>query len=140
MALHGFPNLKIELDNVSDVLKNISAYVTEINGYTVEQVLEELTSAGTSSDRWGVVGFEQKAEIVLSGPYDDTGDGLVSITKDAEGLPAAGTRTLKLTFDNDGGPLDERTVECIIRTTDRAPSRAALHKYTVTLRPTGAVS
>ena len=134
MGLEGFPDLKIELDNASDVLKDISAFVTEINGYTVEQILEELTAAGDATDRWAAVGFEQKSEIVLSGPYDDQADSLVTITLDGEG----NTRTLKLTFD--AGASDTRQVETIIRTIERAPSRGAFHKYTVTLRPTGAVT
>ena len=133
MGLEGFPDLKIELDNASDALKDISAYVTEINGYSVEQILEELSSAGDATDRWGVVGFEQKSEITLAGPYDDQTDSLVAITLDGEGS----TRTLKLTFD--AGVSDTRQVECIIRTSGRAPSRGAFTKYEVVLRPTGAV-
>ena len=134
MGLEGYPDLKIELDNNSDALKDISAYVTEINGYTVEQILEELSAAGDSTDRWGVVGFEQKAEITISGPYDDQADSLVAITLDGEG----DTRTLKLTFDV--GASDTRQVECIIKSTERAPSRGAFTKFTIVLRPTGAVT
>ena len=134
MGLEGFPDLKIELDNASDALKDISAFVTEINGYTIEAILEELTAAGDATDRWAAVGFEQKSEIVLSGPYDDQADSFVTITLDGEG----NTRTLKLTFD--AGASDTRQVETIIRSTERAPSRGAFHKYTLTLRPTGAVT
>ena len=135
MTFAAFSNLKIELDNNADALKDISAFVTEINGYTVEQILEEISSAGDSTDRWGVVGFEQKSEITLSGPYDDAADSLVAITLDGEG---GSTRTLKLTFD--GGASDTRQVECFIKSTERAPSRGAFTKYTIVLRPTGAVT
>ena len=135
MPLEGFPDLKIELDaSVGGALTDISAYVTEINGYTVEQILEELSAAGDATDRWAAVGFEQKSEIVLSGPYDDQANSLVAITLDGEG----GLRTLKLTFD--AAASDTRQVECLIRSTERAPSRGAFHKYTLTLRPTGAVT
>ena len=95
MGLEGYPDLKIELDNASDPLKDISAYVTEINGYTVEQILEELSAAGDATDRWAAVGFEQKSEITLAGPYDDQADSLVNISLDGEGS----SRTLKLTSD-----------------------------------------
>ena len=135
MALQGFPALKIELDDDADALKDISAFVTEIGGYTVEQLLEELSSAGDATDRWAKVGFEQKSEITISGPYDDQADSLVTITKNGEG----DTRTLKLTFD-DPGTSDVRTVETLIRSTERAPTRGAFHKYSVVLRPTGAVT
>lgn len=135
MALFGFPKLKIELDNVGSAAQDISAYVTTINGYTVEQILEELSAAGDATDRWAAVGFEQKSEIVLAGPYDDTANKLVAITKDVEGS----TRTFKLTFDV-GTDADTRQVEAIIRTTSRNPARAAFTQYEVTLRPTGAVT
>ena len=135
MPLEGFPDLKIELDaSVGGALTDISAYVTEINGYTVEQILEELSAAGDATDRWAAVGFEQKSEIVLSGPYDDQANSLVAITLDGEGE----LRTLKLTFD--AAATDTRQVECLIRIIDRAPSSGAFHKYTLTLRPTGAVT
>ena len=134
MGLEGFPDLKIELDNAADALKDISAYVTEINGYSVEQILEELSAAGDATDRWAAVGFEQKSEITLAGPYDDQADSLVAITLDGEGS----TRTLKLTFD--AAVSDVRQVECIIRTSGRNPSRGAFTKYELVLRPTGAVT
>ena len=136
MALRGYPALKIEIDaSVGGALTDISAYVTEINGYTVEQVLEEISAAGDATDRWAAVGFEQKSEIVLSGPYDDQSNSLVQLTLDGEGE----LRSLKLTFDM-ATASDTREVECLIRTTERAPSRGAFTKYTVTLRPTGAIT
>ena len=135
MGLEGFPDLTIELDaSVGGALADISAYVTEIGDYTVEQLLEELSAAGDATDRWAAVGFEQKSEITLSGPYDDQANSLVAITLDGEG----GLRTLKLTFDS--GATDTRQVECLIKSTSRAPSRGAFQTYPVTLRPTGAVT
>ena len=134
MPLSAYPDLKIELDTSGDVLTDISAYVTEINGYTVEQILEEITGAGDASDRWAKVGFEQKSEITLAGPMDDQANSLFAITKNGEG----DTRTLKLTFD--AAAADTRQVETIIRTADRNPSRGAFTKYMVTLRPTGAIT
>ncbi len=133
--LEGFPDLKIEIDaSVGGALTDISAYVTEINGYTVEKILEELTSAGDATDRWASTGIEQKSEIVLTGPYDDQANSLVALTLDGEGEQ----RTLKLTFD--ALAADTRQVECLIRMTSRNPSRGAFHQYVLTLRPTGAVT
>ena len=102
MALKGFPALKVQLDiTAGGALQDISAYVTEINGFTVEQVLEEISAAGDASDRWAAVGFEQKQEITLAGPYDDAATGLFGITKNGEGE----TRTLELTFDLAGAAV-----------------------------------
>jgi hypothetical protein len=138
MARFGFPDLKIELDiAVGGALGDISAYVTEINGYSVEAVLEEVTAAGDDDDAWAKVGMTRKGEIVLTGPYDDTASKLVAITKATGDL--GGQRTLKLTFD--GATLaDVKNVECLIQKVERNPKRDALHSYSVTLRPTGAIT
>lgn len=136
MALQGYPDLKIEIDaSVGGALTDISAYVTAINGYTVEQILEEISAAGDATDRWAAVGFEQKQEITISGPYDDQANSLVALTIDGEGE----LRSFKLTFD-DPGASDTREVECLIKSTTRSPSRGAFTGYEIVLRPTGAVS
>lgn len=138
MGLFGFPDLKIELDdNTGGTLQDISAYVTEISGWSKEQIIQEITAAGDSDDRWANVGITRKGEIVLTGPYDDTANKLVDITKVASDLGQ--TRTLQLTFDG-ATAADVETVEAIIMKVERNPSRDALHNYSVTLRPTGAVT
>ena len=137
MPLEGFPDLKIELDdNTAGTLKDISAYVTSINGWNLERVIEELTAAGDSDDRWADVGITRKGEVVLEGPYDDAVDGLVDITKVASDLGQ--TRTLQLTFD--AAAADVEVVECIIQRVERLPQRGQFHGYRVTLRPTGAIT
>lgn len=136
MTRFGFADLTIELDTTEGgALGDISAYVTTINGWTRDRILQEITAAGDANDRWADVGVLMKEEVVLTGPYDDTAGGLVAITKGAEGE----TRTLQLTFDG-ATAADVETVECIIKRCRRTPSRGALHGYEVTLRPTGAIT
>jgi hypothetical protein len=138
MALFGYPDLKIELDVSSGgALGNISAYVTEISGWSKERITQEITAAGDSDDRWADVGITKKGEIVLTGPYDNTADKLVDITKVSTDLGE--TRTLQMTFDGSTA-ADVETVEAIIIKVERNPTRDALHNYSVTLRPTGAVT
>jgi hypothetical protein len=138
MARFGFPDLKIELDvAVGGLLGDISAFVTEINGYSVEAVLEEVTAANDKDDAWAKVGITRKGEIVLTGPYDDTASKLVAITKATSALGEQ--RTLKLTFDG-ATVLDVKNVETLIQKVERNPKRDALHAYSVTLRPTGAIT
>ena len=73
MATFGFPDLKIELDTTEGgSLGDMSAYVTEISGWSKESLTEEITAAGDSADRWAKVGTVKKGEIVLTGPYDNT--------------------------------------------------------------------
>jgi len=136
MPNFAFPDLKVELDDGVPTLRDITAFVTAINGYSKERIIEEVSAAGDSTDRWKGIGFEAKAEIELSGPYDDTALGLVAITK-AWNDDAA--RTLQITFDG-AGALDVETVECILKRTQRNPARGQFHQYIVTLQPTGAIT
>lgn len=139
MARFGFPNLKVELDNSGGALQDISNTVTEINGWSVEAMLQEITAAGDDDDRWAYVGIKKKSEVVLTGPYDDTANKLVAVTKGAEGA----TRTLKLSFDENlsgHAAADVINVEAIIMRVERNPSRDQLHNYSVTLRPTGDIT
>ncbi len=136
MALKGFPNLKIELDdNTGAALQDISAYVTTINGYTPEQILEEITAAGDADERWAVVGFNRLEPIVLTGPYDNTADGLWDVTRDT---PAT-ARRIKFTFDMPGA-ADTKQIATFIRSQKIGMERASLHAVEVTLQPTGAVT
>lgn len=133
MTKAAYPNLTIELDDDADALQDISQYVTSINGWTKERLVEELTGAGESDDRWGAIGFLQKNEVELTGPYDDTANGLVALvnawTDDSE-------RTLKFTWLTG----TSESVEVLLRSVAINPSRGAFHSYVVTLRPTGAIS
>lgn len=135
MALFSWANFKIEFDDSGGTLRDISAYVTSFNGWTRDRVLEEITAAGDSNDRWADVGILIKEEVVMSGPYDDQSNSLVEISIGAEGS----TRTLQLTFDV-GTASDVQSVETIIKRARYAPSRNALTNYELALRPTGAIT
>ena len=132
MATYGFPDLKIELDDVASAAKDISAYVTSINGANIETILQEITAAGDDQERWVDVVFQRMEEIVLAGPHDDTADGLWSITRDALG----NQRTLLITI---GGSV---TIGCevLIRTNNLGFTVKAKDEYSVTLQPTGAIT
>lgn len=135
MVTKAYKDLRIMLDKAT-VAKNISAYVTSINGWSQERLLEELTAAGDTTDRWGALGFTQKSEVVLTGPYDDATDGLVDIAKN---WTDDSQQTLQLTFDMPGA-ADIRNVECLLKKFERNPKRGALHECIVTLQPTGAIT
>lgn len=137
MAVFGFPKLKIELDaSVGGALTDISADIRTINGWTVESLLEELTAAGDNTDRWGVIGFTQKSDVVIEGPYDNTASHYVAIVK-AAGVGS--TLSLRLTFDV-GVAADVVNVETIISKLERVPANKALTNLKTTLKPTGAIT
>jgi len=133
MAKASYTDLTISLDKAA-VAKDISQYVTSINGWSKERILEEITAAGDANDRWGAVGILQKSEVVLTGPYDTTADGLFDIastwTDDSE-------QTLTLLFSAAGY---SQSVECLLSKLEINPSKGAFHTVVVTLRPTGAIS
>src|SRR6266702_3828671 len=137
MPQYGYPKLKIMLDTTDGGdLVDISSYVTSIGGYSLERLLEEITAAGDTTDRWGAIGFQKKAPIELKGPYDDTAGGLVAITRPWN---TDVTRTLQLTFDM-GTAADVKNVETLLMKTVRSPKRGSLTEWAVTLQPTGAIT
>lgn len=136
MAKFAYPDLKIELDNATPALQDISAYVTAINGWTKERIVEEITGAGDANDRHADIGFLQKNEVELTGPYDNTADGLLDIVKN---WTDGSERTLQLTFDG-ATAADVETVECLLVRVQRNPTRGGFTQVVVTLRPTGAIT
>lgn len=135
-ALFGFPSLKVELDvSEGGALGDQSAYVQSINGWTVEAILEEITAASDTADRWAAVGITKKSPVVIESMYDNTASKMVAITKANIGE----TRTLQLTFDG-ATAADVIAVETIIQKIERLPARNQFTRYRVTLQPTGAIS
>lgn len=132
MTLRGYPGFQISLDDEVPALKNISAFVTEFSGLNLEEVLEELTAASDSEDRYAPVGLQKKEPITISGPYDDVADGLVDVTKTSKGS----IRTLTLSFD---GAATTATVEVYIKSVNTRPTRGGFTMIDVVVQPTGAL-
>ena len=135
MARFGFPKYKIELDDEVPALKDISAFVTTVNGWKKSQILEEISSAGDDDERWAPVLFNKTDPVVLTGPYDTAADSLYDCTKDTW----ATARTLQQTFDL-GVAAHVDTVETYIESVEVKPERGKFHALVVTLQPTGAVT
>jgi len=133
MTKASFVDLTIQLDDAVGTPQDISAYVTSINGWSKERIIEEVTAAGDADDAWAGIGFLQKSEIVLTGSYDDTEDGLIEL---CEAWDDDTERTLTLTFVSG----TTATVECLLKQTQINPSRGVFHAYIATLRPTGAIT
>lgn len=131
-ARYGFPDLKVEFDNGSDALQDMSTYVDTIGGQSKEKVLEEITAAGDADERWASVGLNRHGEITMGGKYDDTAATGPEVIFNSPG----DTRTLKFTY----GGTKTFEIECIIRTFSVGMSQGALTTYEVVLRPTGAAT
>lgn len=132
MATYGYPDLKIEVDDSGSAARDVSKYVTSINGANIETILQEITAAGDDQEAWVDVVFQRMEALTLAGPHDDTALGLFAITRDALGS----TRTVKITI---GGSVTI-SAEMIIQTNNIGFSLKAKHEYSVTLQPTGAIT
>ena len=132
MAKYGSDDLKVEVDNSGGTLVDVTAHVTEINGYSVQAVLEESTPFGVAWEESIFSGVKLVDDVELTGFYDDT----ATTGPDAIFNDLGATRTLKLTW----GGSKTSSVEAIIAQYDRNPAVKESTKYTVTLKPTGAVT
>ena len=132
MAKYGSKDLKIEVDNSSDTLVDLSQYITGINGVTVEAILEEGTAFGDTWVEQLFTGNKQTSAITLDGFYDDTASTGPDVILNALGS----TRTLKVTW----GSTKTTSVEAVITSYSRNPVRKELTKFQCVLTPTGTVT
>ena len=136
MAKFSFKDLIIKLDNATPTLTDISQYVTEIPGWTPDRIVEEITGAGDTGDRHSDIGFLQKNEVQLTGPYDNITDGLLDILK---AWTDGSERTLQLTFDG-ATAADVINVEVLLMGFQRNPVSRQFTQVVATLKPTGAIT
>lgn len=111
----------------------MTQYIQEINGVSVQAVLEE--DAHTFGDSWVEVlatGLKRMQPITFSGFYDDT----ASTGPNAVFNSVGSTRTLAVTY----GSTNKSTVETVIQEYTRTPQRGRLTRFSVTVLPTGSVT
>ncbi len=129
MSQYGFPDLVVEIDD-GGTLKDISPYVTAINGIDTEQIVEEITAASDSYPRWAEVGLTQMSDITVSGPYDDVANGpdLLKV--------GTGEKSFKVTV----GGTNSLSVEVIRKSFKWTFARGELTGYEAVLQPTGTIT
>jgi hypothetical protein len=132
VAKYGSDDTRIDVDNSGGTLQNMTAYITEVNGFGVEAVLEESTPFGVAWEESLYSGVKMVADIELTGFYDDTASTGPDVIFNALGE----TRTVKITW----GSTKTSSVEAIIRKYERIAKVKETTKYKVTLKPTGAVT
>lgn len=133
---------KIEYDNASDVLQDITPHVLTINEVDIESLSEEIHSFGMTFESFKPIGIARISQIELSGLYDDTAAGSPNMGPDAlfanraPETPASVTRTLKITWRTG----KTTSVETYLSHYKRQADRNALTKYTAILLPFGTVT
>jgi hypothetical protein len=137
VANYGQSSVVVAFDNSGGTPVTMTAYVQEINGISVESLMEQSDSFGDSWQEFLPVGVRKNGDITLGGLYDDTATtGPDAIFNAPAATVATTQRTLTITF----GGSKTYAVECYIKKYDRMCVRGKLHRYSVTLQPTGAAT
>jgi len=138
MAYYNSASVRIDFDRSDgSTLQNMSAYITECNGINITASLEDSHTFGDSWVEKLFAGLRTVEEITLKGFYDDTAvTGPNAIFNDVGNLTTGILRTFKITW----GSIKNTSVETIIKSFNRLPSRGALTMFEVVLAPTGAVT
>ena len=134
MSRYGSNAVKVEFDNSGGALTDMSAYVTEIDGFDIEAALEDTTAMGDANITQAATGFKVNNDINLGGFYDDTAATGPDAIFNAPGNTT--TRTLKVTW----GGTKSTAVETVIKKYQRIPSTGKLTRYKVVLAPSGSVT
>ena len=132
MSRYGSDDLTIEIDNAGGTLVDMSQYVTETSGIKIEGAIEESTPFGVEWEESLFSGVKFADEVELTGFYDDTASTGPDVIFNAIGA----TRTLKVTW----GGTKTTSAEAIIVSYERIAKVKESTKYTVTLKPTGAIT
>jgi len=127
--------VKIEYDDATGVLQNVSQYIQSFNGISIEQIVEELSGFSETQERSLPVGKDRVEPIELSGVFR-TGAGSVHelFVRTSPDTPDSATRTLKITFQSGSGGLFV-SMETYVGQYNRTPERNALTKFMVRLVP-----
>lgn len=130
MAKYSSKDVTVEVDNASDTLVDLSQYVDSISGIDLEALTQESHGMGDTWEETLPVGVKRMGDITIEGFYDDTATTGPDVILNAIG----DTRTVAVTY----GSTKKTTVEAVITTYKRTPSRGELTRFSCTLKPTGA--
>lgn len=129
MATYGQSNLGITVGGTE-----MKTHIQTINGLEIEALTEESDTFGDSWIENLYVGIRRAQPLVLGGFYDDT----ATTGPDAKfGTAVLGTTVAVVVT---WGGTKTSTFSALVQKYKRTPVRGQLHKYEVTLLPSGAVT
>lgn len=132
MAQYGSNQVVIMFDDSGGTPQDMSAYVREFNGVTIEAILNETHTFGDSWFKSKATGMKKGDDVVWGGHYNDT----ASVGPDAVFNAPGDERTASVTW----GGSNETSAEMVIVKYARLPILNDLTKFQVTLRPTDEIS
>lgn len=134
MANYSSANIVVSIKDHSGASQTFTAFVRSIGGVSIEAIIQEAHTMGSTWFKYLYAGIKKCAPIVLGGYYDDTAStGPDAMFAGYEGETRTGT---VLTW----GGSKTTTADTIIQKYDRLPKLGALTEFSVTLQPTGTVS
>ena len=138
MAIFGFDDLIILLDNAASAAQDISNNVTSDFSVQKNNVNEQVDGASEVIDRFAFVGMQTREAITVEGPMDDTAESLYDIIKAWSTGSEIGTeRTLTVTWDG-AVAADVTTYQVVLENVQKTGSRGSLSRISGNLRFTGA--
>jgi hypothetical protein len=136
MATYGSPDVKIEFDNASNVLVDMTAYCQKDISISRKANTVESTPYGATWAQHIASGMKSMDSFTFPVVYDDTATTGPEVIFYNAGAALGDTRTLKITY----GGAKTTSVECIITGFAVKMSVGAFHQAEVTLQPTGTVT
>jgi hypothetical protein len=136
MSMFGSTSVTITYDDApSGTGRNITNFVTEIGGISVEALQADTSAFG---DIWGEstpTGFKTVDEVPIKGFYDDTATtGPHVVFRDVDDSTTDGTRTLVVVF---GGTSGTFTIETRLKKYTVLGKNKGLTEYEAVVKPTG---
>lgn len=128
--------IRVTTTSATASFRDITQQVTEIDGLTIEAILEESQTFGDAWTEQSFVGVRRIGDITIRGFYDDdTSTGTFGIFGNATDPGAE--RVLKL---NIGTTNSYPKLDFIVKSYARMPSIGELTKFELVIAPTGALT
>lgn len=131
MAKYGSNVLQIDVDDSGGTPRNMSDFITEMNGLNITGLTEE---SHAFLDSWVenlFTGVNRADDITFGGFFDD-----VALGPDAVFINSTVIRTVQFTW----GGTKTSSFECLISSYKRQGVRGELTKFEVVLKPSGTVT
>lgn len=136
MAKFGSDVLSITFDDQGGTPRDVTQYVTSINGVEIEAILEAITAFGDEWERHLGVGLSKMAPIVVGGFHDDTASsGPHAVFRAVDSSPSQASRTFVAAF---GGANGTVTVEARNAKYKILGKVGGITLFEATIQPSGA--
>lgn len=136
MATYGSPSVKIEFDNASGTLVDMTAYCQKDISLNRKANTVDSTPYGSVWAQHIASGMKSMDAFTFPVVYDDAATTGPEVIFYNGGAALGATRTLKITY----GGTKTTSVECIITGFNVKMSVGSFHQAEVSLQPTGTVT